>query len=502
MHTGKNGKITSHRDYRRVHFPVENSLFRAGENQLTFRIIGSPDDSSTGFTYAGPYLIMDYNDIPKSNDGFIVALCAVYIFMGAYHLVLFIIHSKDTYVFYYSLFSTALGVYFITKTAAIYALIPNTDIILRLESGTLYLLVPAFTAFFEMFAKNSDRLSLPVKIYGIFCMVLTVTQAYFSISFRNDTILVWEISGLFALVYLLVYIIHFFMGEIKKQQKASSEKLRFGMYVKIVIITDTGNLFAGTCILILTWFVDILNDMVFHVDSIISTYSFFLFTVGISFILARKFKHLYDRVTELQNAIIKTMAELVEYRDAVTGGHIERTQRGVSILCIALKENKENSPYRNEASDWNIDLLSQSSQLHDVGKIAISDNILKKPGQLTGEEFEEMKKHTDFGMRVIEKIEAATQKSDFLKYAKIFAETHHEKWDGTGYPHGLRGDEIPLPGRIMAIADVYDALTSERSYKKAFTHEEAVRIILGGKGTHFDPVLVGVFFETQNQFRR
>jgi putative two-component system response regulator len=206
-----------------------------------------------------------------------------------------------------------------------------------------------------------------------------------------------------------------------------------------------------------------------------------------------------ETVVELQNAILKTMAELVECRDDVTGGHIERTQRGVSILLNAVKED---SPYSGETASWDIPLLLQSSQLHDVGKIAISDVILNKAAKLSPEEFEEMKKHAAFGIQVIEKIEASTRENDFLKYAKFFAGTHHEKWDGSGYPNGLKEGAIPLLGRIMAIADVYDALSSERPYKKAFPHEEAVRIITEGKGVQFDPVLVDIFVGVSEQFRQ
>jgi putative two-component system response regulator len=148
-----------------------------------------------------------------------------------------------------------------------------------------------------------------------------------------------------------------------------------------------------------------------------------------------------------------------------------------------------------------VELLQQSSQLHDVGKIAIRDSILQKPGRLTSEEFEEMKKHAMFGVKIIERIENGDTDSDFLKYAKIFAGTHHEKWDGTGYPFGLAGEKIPLLGRLMAIADVYDALTSQRPYKEPFSHEKAVAIIKEGKGSHFDPVLADLFFEAQSQFK-
>jgi putative two-component system response regulator len=197
-------------------------------------------------------------------------------------------------------------------------------------------------------------------------------------------------------------------------------------------------------------------------------------------------------VLELQDAILKTVADLVESRDDITGGHIERTQRGVGLLIEGLRDHPV---YGRKIEGWDIKLLLQSSQLHDVGKIAISDRILQKPGKLTNEEFEEMKKHAAFGVQIIEKIEASTTASDFLKYAKIFAGTHHEKWDGSGYPDGLAGEDIPLQGRIMALADVYDALVSERPYKKAFSHAEAVKIIRDGKGTQFDPVLTDFFVE-------
>jgi len=206
-----------------------------------------------------------------------------------------------------------------------------------------------------------------------------------------------------------------------------------------------------------------------------------------------------QNVLELQNALLKTMAELVECRDDITGGHIERTQRGIKIL---LEEIRKHGVYLEETKDWDVDLLLQSSQLHDVGKISIDDSILKKPGKLTDKEFNEMKKHASFGEEIIKKIETLAKESDFLNYAKIFAASHHERWDGAGYPRGLKGNEIPLLGRIMAIADVYDALTSVRPYKIAFPHEEAVLIITKASGTQFDPALIEIFTRAAEQFRR
>ncbi|MDR3280276.1 MAG: response regulator [Synergistaceae bacterium] len=204
------------------------------------------------------------------------------------------------------------------------------------------------------------------------------------------------------------------------------------------------------------------------------------------------------KVLELQSAILKTVADLVESRDDITGGHIERTQHGLKVLIDGLDEL---GLYKEQIQEWDMDLMLQSSQLHDVGKIAIADSILNKPGRLTREEFEEMKRHTTLGVRIIERIEAETSEGEFLKYAKILAGTHHEKWDGSGYPDGLAGENIQLPGRLMAIADVYDALVSDRPYKKAFSHDEAVRIILEGRGNHFDPVLADVFAQVADRFK-
>lgn len=203
-------------------------------------------------------------------------------------------------------------------------------------------------------------------------------------------------------------------------------------------------------------------------------------------------------VITLQNAIITTIADLVECWDNITGSHSDRTMRGVSILINALREA---GLYADQVSGWDVNLLLQSSQLHDVGKIAISDQILNKPGPLVREEFDEIKKHTTFGVQVIEKIQAAAVENEFLDYAKIFAETHHERWDGMGYPHGLAGEDIPLLGRIMAVADVYDALVSARPYKREFSHEKAVAIISGGRGTQFDPRLTDIFIRASGQFQ-
>jgi putative two-component system response regulator len=200
---------------------------------------------------------------------------------------------------------------------------------------------------------------------------------------------------------------------------------------------------------------------------------------------------------DMQNAMISVISELVENRDKITGGHIERTQQYLKILVDELIRT---GTYADVITKWDLNLLLPSAQLHDVGKITISDLILNKPAKLTDEEFEEIKTHAAEGERIINEIIGKTSDDGYLNHAKMFAGYHHEKWNGTGYPRGLSGEDIPLEGRIMAIADVYDALVSERPYKKAFTHEKAVEIMLEGSGTHFDPEIIKSFKNIADDF--
>lgn len=204
------------------------------------------------------------------------------------------------------------------------------------------------------------------------------------------------------------------------------------------------------------------------------------------------------RLALTQAVTIESLATLAEYRDPETGGHIKRTQNYVKALAVHLKDHPQ---FRSELDDEVIDLLYLSAPLHDLGKVGVRDNVLLKPGRLTDEEFEEMKKHTIFGEEALRITEQKLGEDSFLEYARKIAYTHQEKWDGSGYPQGLKGDEIPAPGRLMALADVYDALISKRVYKPPFPHEKAVEIIVEGKGKHFDPDIVDAFLELEDTFR-
>ena len=203
--------------------------------------------------------------------------------------------------------------------------------------------------------------------------------------------------------------------------------------------------------------------------------------------------------TATENTAIDIIAELVEFSDIVTGGHITRTQKYLTLLIAKLLEY---DIYREDSASWDLDSLILSAQLHDVGKITISGLILKKPSSLTEDEFEIMKTHVQAGVNVISNLETNETNAKFIEYAKIIAGTHHEKWNGTGYPHGLVGTGIPLEGRLMAIADVYDALVSARAYKEPFSPTTAAQIIRDGKGTCFDPMLIEVFDMLNEEFAK
>ena len=209
-------------------------------------------------------------------------------------------------------------------------------------------------------------------------------------------------------------------------------------------------------------------------------------------------QHKTVQLQNLQNAIIFGFADMVENRDRVTGGHVERTSTAVKILVDAMVAA---GLYADELGKMDVDLFISSARLHDIGKISISDIILNKPEKLTDEEFAIMKTHAAECERIIDQIASRTDDEEFFRHAKLFAGYHHERWDGKGYPHGLAGMDIPLQGRIMAIVDVYDALVSERPYKKAFSAEEAVKIIMENSGKQFDPAIADVFYTAREQFK-
>ena len=213
--------------------------------------------------------------------------------------------------------------------------------------------------------------------------------------------------------------------------------------------------------------------------------------------LAQRVQEQVREISSAQLSTIFSMSKLAESRDPETGEHLERMREYSNILSKKLSSLPE---YTKLIDETFIENAYASSPLHDIGKVGIPDHILQKPGKLTDEEFAVMKKHTVIGAETLRAVHEQHPSNDFVRIGIEIAESHHEKWNGTGYPHGLAGEDIPLVGRILALADVYDALTSKRCYKEAFTHEKSRGIIIADREKHFDPDVVDAFLSSEEEF--
>jgi putative two-component system response regulator len=209
--------------------------------------------------------------------------------------------------------------------------------------------------------------------------------------------------------------------------------------------------------------------------------------------------NLEDTVKELEDSIVLSFSELIECRDQNTGGHVQRTS---TIFELLAKELRNRGQFTEELSDSELYMMSRAALLHDIGKIGISDQILLKPDRLNDEEYEIMKTHTSIGTDILTSMYERTPTQHYLKYAILIAGGHHEQYGGGGYPCGITGDDIPLCSRIMAVADVYDALVADRVYRKAMSHQEACTIIRNRRGSHFDPRIIDAFEAIHEEIAR
>jgi putative two-component system response regulator len=212
--------------------------------------------------------------------------------------------------------------------------------------------------------------------------------------------------------------------------------------------------------------------------------------------MARYQNDLENTVRALEDSIVLSFSEMIENRDKNTGDHLQRAQNFVLLLG---KELIRRGRFSEELNEQELLLIARGALLHDIGKIGISDTILLKPDRLDDEEFSIMKTHTTIGAKILQTMYERTPTQHYLKYAIKIAESHHEKYNGSGYPHRLRENEIPLCSRIMAVADVYDALVADRIYRKALNFQEALKLVASGKSTHFDPVIIEAFLAIQDK---
>jgi putative two-component system response regulator len=224
--------------------------------------------------------------------------------------------------------------------------------------------------------------------------------------------------------------------------------------------------------------------------------SILLHRIGLHLRLSEYQLYLENTVKALEDGIITSFSDIIEYRNEATGGHVTRTSRYVEYLGQELMKKQM---FVDELTEKNLELIVRATPLHDIGKIGVSDVILLKPAMLNDEEYSIMKRHTTIGAELLRNMYKRTPTQNYLKYAILIAESHHERYDGKGYPSGLKGDEIPLCARIMSVADVYDALVDTRVYKKNISHEDSCRIICSGLGSQFDPRVVEAFQAVQEK---
>ncbi|MBI9097157.1 MAG: HD domain-containing protein [Spirochaetaceae bacterium] len=455
---------------------------------------------------------INMDEIEKKARGNVFFIIGAILVIGIYYLGLFLIHKQEREALYFALYCLFISLrIFVTGDIYLLEYLPDLPwkVLTITEYITFFYSIPFFMLFIYSMFKSSFLKKLTTAVLllsSLFSLFTFVAPVRFSSHLIPLYQIITLVGGLYILIILVIY---------------SFQK---NTLAKIIL--------AG----FLSMFITVINDILYAADIINSiymiSYGILLFIIFQSLAMTIRFAKSFNEVERQKRQLVKTnmeyrheieetarlqedlqisyqrnamaklaiimgLAKLAEYRDSDTGSHIERIQEFNTALAKQLQKHED---YIDYISDEYIEDLHVSSILHDIGKVGIPDSILLKPGKLTTEEFEIMKEHSMIGGDSIKMVEQKTGVRSFLTLARDIAYMHHERWDGNGYPFALKGDEIPLSARLTALVDVYDALTSERCYKEAFSHEKAVSIILESRGTHFDPDIVDAFMQIENEF--
>jgi len=445
------------------------------------------------------------------SNGFLIG--AIFI-MGLYHIFLFTLRKEEWSYLHLGIFCTLIALRsLLVSERYLHILFPGIDweTLQKLEYLAFYLAVPIFAMFIHSLFPEDFHQKILRGIQGVsslFVLLVLFSRAHYFTTSVNAYQVFTVISGIY-IIYVLV------KAYLNRRQG--------------IIILLCGYLFL---------FLTIINEILFVNEVLQTGYTIplgmFVFIFTQAFTLSQRYSSIFNEI-ELQKqeltqtnlaykneivsrqtlegklrqslqdfensrfALIMGLAKLAEYRDEDTGTHLERMREYVKTLAKELSRTEKYKGYITD--DYILDIY-QSSILHDIGKVGIKDSILLKPGKLTGEEFGVMKTHSNIGGDAIRTVEMEIHVRSFLTLGREIAYYHHEKWNGKGYPKGLKEEKIPLSARITALADVYDALTSVRPYKKAFSHEKAMQIILEDSGTHFDPDIVQAFVSQEKMFNK
>ena len=404
--------------------------------------------------------------------------------------------SMTTHVLFYKQFNRSQKGWFIATFASImlctiseYVVhndyyFPSLKVFMTILTVIQFSLAPVLAMLFAgaLGLKNQGKIA---AIYFGVNLIMEIALSPFGLIFsftdtgyvRGNLFFLYEVFYAISLVYLIVAL--FFVGRHFKHRDATT--------IVMIFVVLVGGIIPMTFFKL---------NVAYLAIAIAASLSYIFYNDLVQQDTKEELIKNQTKMSAMQEHIISGLASLIESRDTETGEHVSRTSKYVRIIA----ENAKNSGvYVNLITDHFIDLLYTLAPMHDVGKIVVSDQILKQPRKLTPEEYEEMKKHAKEGGKVVKKILKGIATEEYLDFASDIATFHHERWDGSGYPYGLKGNEIPLSARIMAIADVFDALISKRCYKEAIPMEEAFAIIESESGTHFDPNLVDVFLANKDK---
>ncbi len=445
----------------------------------------------------------------RLRDAFLGSAIAA---MALYFLILHLLQRRDGSALWFALFCLALVVRTLVTGEIIAAeIIPTLSwySLIRLEYASFYLAVPLFLTYLHaLFPAETHRRVLQVSQFtgGAFVLLViaTPTTLYTRSVYLYQAITV--LAGLYALYVL---------SRATVAGRVGARTLVAGfLFLFVVVIHDilhanqvvmTESMFPVGSLIFLFSQAALVARRNAHAFELVETQASelteknraFQEEIGERQKLEGRLLMTHQQLEEARIGMILGLAKLAECRDEDTGAHLERIREYCRVLATELATYER---YRGYITPEYIEDLYQSSILHDIGKVGIPDSILLKPGSLTKDEFELMKTHTTLGGDAIQRVEAGIRVQSFLTLAKQIAYCHHERWDGTGYPGGLKGNDIPLSARIVALADVYDALTSGRPYKSAFSHETAQATIVAGRGGHFDPEVVDAFLSVESTF--
>ena len=441
----------------------------------------------------------------ERSEIILIFLIGTIMMMGVYHLILFFLNKKNKAILFYAIFCFLMVLRtLLINELYIYTILSSLswELRLKIEYLTFYLGVAASLLFLKAMFPKYFPTGFIRYTTGI-SLMFSVLTIIFPVKIISYLIPAYQINSLIMVSAAAVLMIKAIIDK-----KENSLLLSIG-FVPLFILT----------------ILEILNsdNLIPYSPNLIWGISFSL--IFQSFVLAREYfkslnklklqsitlRHEIKKRNELNKKLIESkhiveetrlgiiigLSKLAEYRDRNTGAHLERIGEYSLILTKKLSEN---SKYNNYITEEYIKDIFQSSILHDIGKVGIPDSILLKPSKLTKEEFDLIKEHPLIGYITIVNIEKNINHPSFLSLGKEIARSHHERWDGKGYPDGLKGENIPLSARIVALADVYDALTSKRPYKEAFPHDNAVTIILEGKETQFDPDIIDAFIKVTEKF--